>query len=144
EVAFLMQPEGPQTFDINKESVATRARYGDSDVGRGCLMALRLVERGVRMVQLYYGDRIPWDSHDDIRVHAKLAHDADGPIAALVQDLKSRGLFDETLVIIGSEFGRTPMMQNRGLERIGRGQDDDSSRLTKLVAVGGATGATNE
>jgi uncharacterized protein (DUF1501 family) len=100
-------------------------------------MALRLAERGVRMVQLYYGDRIPWDSHDDIRVHAKLAHDADGPIAALVQDLKSRGLLDETLVIIGSEFGRTPMIQNSGLERIGRGRDHNSDGFTMLLAGGG-------
>ena len=137
EVAFRMQTEAPQTFDINKENSATRARYGDSDFGRGCLMALRLVERGVRMVQLYYGDRIPWDSHDDIRVHAKLAHDADGPIAALVQDLKSRGLLDETLVIIGSEFGRTPMIQNSGLERIGRGRDHNSDGFTMLLAGGG-------
>ena len=68
---------------------ATRARYGDSDFGRGCLMALRLVERGVRMVQVYFGNFQPWDSHDDIRVHAKLAHAADGPIAALIDDLKA-------------------------------------------------------
>src|SRR5207245_9624016 len=140
EVAFLMQPEGPQTFDINKESVATRARYGDSDVGRGCLMALRLVERGVRMVQLYYGDRIPWDSHDDIRIHAKLGHDADGPIAALIEDLKSRGLFDETLLIIGSEFGRTPMIQNSGLEKVCNGRDHNVNGYTTLLAGGGVKG----
>jgi hypothetical protein len=149
EVAFRMQTEAPEVFDIRKETAATRARYGDSDFGHGCLMALRLVEHGVRMVQVYYGERIPWDSHDDIQVHARLAHEADGPIASLIQDLKSRGLFDETLVIIGSEFGRTPMIQNSGLERIGRGRDHNSDGFTMLLAGGGIKrglvyGATDE
>jgi len=67
-----MQTEAPEVFNISKESEATRARYGDGDFGRGCLTALRLVERGVRMVQVYFGNFQPWDSHDDIRVHAKL------------------------------------------------------------------------
>jgi hypothetical protein len=149
EVAFRMQTEAPEVFDIGKESEATRSRYGDSEFGRGCLMARRLVERGVRMVQVYYGERIPWDSHDDIMVHARLARDADGPIVALIQDLKSRGLLDQTLVIIGSEFGRTPMIQNSALERIGRGRDHNSDGFTMLLAGGGIRrgitfGATDE
>ncbi|MBM3775994.1 MAG: DUF1501 domain-containing protein, partial [Acidobacteria bacterium] len=101
EVAFRMQIEAPDVFDITKESEATRGRYGDHDFGRGCLMALRLAERGVRMVQVYFGNFQPWDSHDDIRVHADLAAQADGPIAALIGDLKSRGLFEDTLLIVG-------------------------------------------
>jgi hypothetical protein len=149
EVAFKMQTEAPEVFDISRESAATRTRYGESDFGRGCLLALRLVEHGVRIVQVYYGERIPWDSHDDIMVHARLAHEADGPITALIQDLKSRGIFDETLLIIGSEFGRTPMIQNSGLERIGRGRDHNSDGFTMLLAGGGVKrgfvyGATDE
>ncbi len=73
EIAFRMQTEAPDVFDITKESEATRARYGDGNFGRGCLMARRLVEKGVRMVQVYYGDGQPWDNHDDILIHRKLA-----------------------------------------------------------------------
>ena len=103
-------------------------------------MALRLVESGVRMVQIYYGNFQPWDNHDDIRVHAKLARKTDGPIAALVDDLKARGLFDETLIVIGSEFGRTPMIQNSGLEKLGCGRDHNPPAFTVLLAGGGVKG----
>lgn len=137
EVAFRMQTEVPEVFDIAKETEATRARYGDGDFGRGCLMALRLVEQGVRAVQVFYDHYQPWDSHDDIRVHARLARGADAPIAALVQDLKSRGLFEETLVIVGTEFGRTPMVQASGLENIGQGRDHNAGGFTVLLAGGG-------
>ena len=140
EVAFRMQAEVPEVFDITKENEATRSRYGDSDFGRGCLMALRMVEHGVRMVQVYFGNFQPWDSHDDIRVHAKLAQQTDGPIANLIDDLKARGLFKDTLVIIGSEFGRTPMIQNSGLEKIGRGRDHNIFGFTTLLAGGGVKG----
>src|SRR5216683_2119481 len=104
EVAFRMQTEAPEAFDIRKEKESTRARYGDGDFARACLMALRLVERGVRVVQIYFGNGQPWDNHEDITIHAKLARLADAPIAALLEDLKSRGLFEDTLVIFGSEF----------------------------------------
>jgi Protein of unknown function (DUF1501) len=149
EVAFRMQMEAPGIFDIGKESEATRARYGDHDFGRGCLTALRLAERGVRMVQVYFGNFQPWDSHDDIRVHAELAGQADGPIASLIDDLKSRGLFKDTLLIVGSEFGRTPMIQNSGLERVCNGRDHNVHGYTTLLAGGGvkggmAHGATDE
>ncbi len=140
EVAYRMQTEAPKVFDITKEPEAVRARYGDSDFGRGVLMSLRLVEAGVRMVQVYYGNFQPWDSHDDILVHGKLAREADGPIAALVEDLKLRGLFDETLIVIGSEFGRTPMIQNSGLEKIGKGRDHNVPGYTTLFAGGGVKG----
>ncbi len=149
EVAFRMQIEAPEVFNIEKESEAVRGRYDTSDFGRGCLMALRLVERGVRIVQVYFGNFQPWDSHDDILVHAKLAQQADGPIAALVDDLKLRGLFEETLLIIGTEFGRTPMIQNSGLEKVCNGRDHNVHGWTTLLAGGGvkggmAYGATDE
>jgi Protein of unknown function (DUF1501) len=140
EVAFRMQTEAPDIFDIGKESEKTRARYGDHDFGRGCLMALRMAERGVRITQVYFGNFQPWDSHDDIRIHAKLANAADGPIAALIDDLKSRGLFEDTLLIVGSEFGRTPMIQNSGLEKVGNGRDHNVHGYTTLLAGGGVKG----
>ncbi|MGI8992567.1 MAG: DUF1501 domain-containing protein [Bryobacteraceae bacterium] len=142
EVAFRMQTEAPGVFDISKESEATRVRYGDGDFGRGCLMALRLAEKGVRMVQVYFGNFQPWDSHDDIRIHAKLAQASDAPIASLIEDLKSRGLFDDTLLIIGSEFGRTPMIQNSGLEKVGNGRDHNVHGYCTLLAGGGVKGGT--
>ena len=114
-----------------------RERYGPTNIGRGCLLALRMLEKGVRMVQVYYDNYQPWDSHDDIRVHAHLARGADPAIAAVIQDLKSRGLYDETLVVIGSEFGQTPMIQNSGLEKIGRGRDHNIHGFTTLLAGGG-------
>jgi hypothetical protein len=140
ESAFRMQTQAADIFDIRKESERVRARYDISDFGRGCLMALRLVEHGVRMVQIYYGNFQPWDNHDDIRVHAKLAKKTDGPVAALIDDLKARGLFDETLVVIGGEFGRTPMIQNSGLEKLGCGRDHNPPAFTVLLAGGGIRG----
>ena len=140
EVAFRMQTQVPNVLDITKEGEASRARYGNGDFARGCLMALRLVERGVRMVQIYFGNSQPWDSHDDILDHARLAREADGAIAALIQDLKARGLFSETIVIVGSEFGRTPMVQNSGLEKLCNGRDHNPSGFTTLLAGGGFKG----
>jgi uncharacterized protein (DUF1501 family) len=142
EIAYRMQSEVPEVFDIGKETEKTRARYGDSEFGRGVLMALRLVERGVRMVQVYFGNFQPWDSHDDIRVHARLAKDADCAIASLVEDLKARGLFSRTLVMVGSEFGRTPMIQVSGLEKLGKGRDHNIHGFTTLFAGGGVRGGT--
>jgi hypothetical protein len=149
EVAFRMQTEAPAVFDISKESESTRARYGNSDFGRGCLMALRMVEHGVRVVEVYFGDSQPWDSHDDILVQGALARDADPAIASLIQDLKSRGLLDQTVVIVGSEFGRTPMIQNSALEKVCNGRDHNPQGFTTLVAGGGfkggmAYGATDD
>jgi hypothetical protein len=149
EMAFRMQTEAPGVFSIDKESEATRERFGDTDFGRGCLMAVRLVESGVRMVQVYFGNGQPWDHHDDIRDHAKLAREADPAIAGVISELKSRGLLDETLVIVSSEFGRTPMIQNSGLEKIGHGRDHNVHGFTTLLAGGGvkggiAWGATDE
>jgi hypothetical protein len=149
ESAYRLQAEATDVFDIRNEPDAVRRRYDVSDFGRGCLMALRMVEHGVRMVQIFYGNGQPWDNHDDIRVHAKLAAKVDSPIAALVDDLKSRGLFNETVILIGSEFGRTPMIQNSGLEKLGAGRDHNTPGFTVLLAGGGikggiAYGATDE
>jgi len=91
ELAFRMQMQAPEAFDVEKESEATRASYGDSDFGRGCLLARRLVERGVRIVQVFFGNSQPWDSHEDIRSHRGLARSADPAIASLVSDLRARG-----------------------------------------------------
>jgi Uncharacterized protein conserved in bacteria len=140
ETAFRMQTEAPEIFDITKEKPELRARYGDSDFGRGCLMAVRLVEKGVRMVQVYYGNDQPWDNHDDIMIHRKLAHDADAPIAALLQDLKARGLLQETLVIVGGEFGRTPVMEVSGLVKVQNGRDHNNHGFSMLLAGGGVKG----
>ena len=135
-----MQIEVPKVFDIRLEKESVRTRYGDSDFGRGTLMALRLVEHGVRMVQVFYGKSQAWDSHDDILDHQTWARHADSAIAALIQDLKSRGLFEETLVIVGSEFGRTPMIQNSGLQKVGYGRDHNVHGYTTLLAGGGVKG----
>ncbi len=140
EVAFRMQMEAPEAFDLDKESPVTRERYGDDDFGRGCLLARRLVERGVRMVQVYFGDSQPWDSHEDINSHRGLSRIADAAIASLVEDLKARGLFDSTLLIVGTEFGRTPMIQSAGQLRINQGRDHNVHAFTTLLAGGGIKG----
>jgi uncharacterized protein (DUF1501 family) len=141
-----MQTEAPDVFDISKESPATRELYGGGEFGRGCLMARRLVERGVRMVQIYHGT---WDHHADILGHKFTAAQVDGPIAALVQDLKQRGLLDSTLVIVGSEFGRTPVLNLGGFRSVHNGRDHNIYGFTVLLAGGGvkaglAYGATDE
>jgi hypothetical protein len=142
EIAYRMQSEAPEVFDISKEPEAIRSRYGEHDFGRGCLMARRLVEHGVRMVQVYYGNGQPWDNHDDILIHRKLAKDADGPIAALLADLKASGLLKETLVIIGGEFGRTPVMEVSGLVKVQNGRDHNNHGFSTLLAGGGVKGGT--
>ena len=142
EIAYRMQTEAPEVFDLAKENEAMRARYGDGDFGRGCLMARRLVERGVRMVQVYHGNGQPWDTHDDILIHRKLASEADGAIAALLEDLRATGLLSETLVIIGGEFGRTPAVEVSGLVKIQNGRDHNSHGFSMVVAGGGVKGGT--
>ncbi len=92
------------------------------------------------MVQVYFGNSQPWDSHEDIRSHRGLAQTADPAIASLVEDLKQRGLFDETLVLVGSEFGRTPMIQSAGQLRVTQGRDHNVHGFTTLLAGGGVRG----
>ncbi len=149
EIAFRMQTEAPEAFDTSKETEATRARYGDGDFARGCLMARRLVERGVRMVQVYFGNMQPWDNHDDILIHRKLARQSDPAIGALLSDLKASGLLQETVVIISGEFGRTPAVEVSGLVNVQNGRDHNSHGFSSIVAGGGfkggiAYGATDE
>jgi len=136
ELAFRMQASIPQLADLSKESEKTMEQYGADRVkpsfARNCLMARRLVERGVRFVQLY--DR-GWDSHTDIdREHRRQCGAADQPIAALIEDLKQRGLLDDTLVIWGGEFGRTPVAQVMGKTW---GRDHHPHGFTMWMAGGG-------
>jgi hypothetical protein len=140
ETAFRMQTEAPDILDIRKEKPDVRASYGEGDFASGCLMAARLVERGVRMVQVYYGNGQPWDNHDDIMIHKRLARDADQAIAALLKDLKHRGLLDETLVIIGGEFGRTPAVEVSGLVKVQNGRDHNNQGFSVVLAGGGIKG----
>ncbi|MBX5495846.1 MAG: DUF1501 domain-containing protein, partial [Bryobacteraceae bacterium] len=140
EIAFRMQAEAPEAFDITREPEAVRERYGDGDFARGCLIARRLVERGVRMVQVYFGNFQPWDNHDDIELHRPLAARADAPIAALLRDLKASGLLKETIVLIGGEFGRTPAVEIGGLVKVQNGRDHNNHGFTYLVAGGGFKG----
>ncbi len=148
EMAFRMQASVPEVFDISKESEATRKLYGDSEFAKGCLIARRLVEEGVRVVQLSHsidGYDIAWDTgHGDIvGGHAALANACDQGIAALLTDLKGRGLLDETLVVWGGEFGRAPTSEGE------KGRDHDHYGYTVWMAGGGVKkgfshGATDE
>src|SRR5260370_31575097 len=99
-----METGAPQVFDIRKESEATQKLYGPGSTARGCLMAVRLAQKGVRLVQVYYAKGDPWDAHVDIEAHRKNAPDSDQPFSAVVKDLKSRRLVKDTLVVSGSEF----------------------------------------
>jgi hypothetical protein len=112
ELAYRMQMAASEAFDVDQEPAYQRAAYGDTLHGRQLLIARRLIERGVRVVQCYHGDVQPWDSHTDLsKAHRALANEVDGPIAALLTDLKQRGLMEETLVMCGGEFGRTPAVE---------------------------------
>ena len=149
ETAYRMQTEAPDVFDVRKETEAVQKLYGEGSTARGCLTAARLVVRGVRMVQLYYAKGDPWDHHFDIQLHRKTAHDSDQPFAALVKDLKARGLFDETLIVCGSEFGRTPVVNLGGFQSIHNGRDHNHYGFSVLLAGGGVKsgliyGATDE
>ena len=141
EVAYRMQTEAPDVFDIRKETTATLELYGPGSTARGCLMAVRLVERGVRMVQVYYAKGDPWDAHADIQQHRKNAKDSDQPFAAVIKDLKSRGLLDSTLVVCGSEFGRTPVVEvGGGAGGIASGRDHNPFGFSVWLAGGGVKG----
>ena len=134
EMAYRMRFEAAEAFDISRESEPTRALYGSGEFADGCLIARRLVERGVRMVQLYYGKGQPWDAHGNIMDHRRDALKSDQPIAALLKDLKSRGLLDETLIIWGGEFGRTPTAQGA------KGRDHHHTGFSVWLAGGGIKG----
>jgi hypothetical protein len=142
ETAFRMQTEAPEAFDIRKESPETLARYGDTEIGRSCVLARRLIERGVRMVQIYFGNSQPWDNHEDILVHKRLAAQMDPAVASLVEDLKARGLLADTIVVLGTEFGRTPAVENGSTTKLHYGRDHNSYGYSIALAGGGIRGGT--
>jgi hypothetical protein len=143
ELAFRMQMEATDAFDLSREPEAIRAMYGDHVHGRQTLMARRLLERGVRFVQLWHGSGQPWDTHDNIEGNLRrLAAEIDGPIAALMADLKQRGMFDDTLIVWGGEFGRTPSVElgDGGKSKLGR--DHNHYGFSVWLAGGGIRGGT--
>ncbi len=143
ELAYRMQLEATDAFDIGREPAPIRALYGDTVQARQLLIARRLVERGVRVVQCYHGDVQPWDSHDMIAEnHRRLATEIDQGIAALLTDLRQRGLLEDTLVLCGGEFGRTPAVElpAPGTPGNGRGRDHNHYGFTVLMAGGGVKG----
>ncbi|MEM8912513.1 MAG: DUF1501 domain-containing protein [Planctomycetota bacterium] len=146
ELAYRMQSDAAEAFDVSQESTKTLEMYGPGDFARQTLIAKRLVQRGVRFVQLYTGAGQPWDSHDDLPdKHRKVAKQVDQPIAALLTDLKRTGLLDETLVIWGGEFGRTPVVEmpkkgaNQGKMN---GRDHNHYGFTMWMAGGGVAAGT--
>lgn len=140
ELAFRMQAAAPEAVELSGETQSTRELYGmdqndTESYGRQCLLARRLVERGVRFVQLFHGAGSRWDAHSSIESnHTKLCKAMDKPVAGLLKDLKQRGLLDETLVIWGGEFGRTPMSEQ------GNGRDHNPTGFTMWMAGGGVKG----
>jgi len=140
ELAFRMQAEAPEAVDLSKESDETLELYGMKDketepYGRMCLLARRFVERGVRFIQLYSGAGSKWDAHSGLeKNHSTLCRQTDKPIAGLLKDLKRRGMLDETLVVWGGEFGRTPMSEK------GDGRDHNPYGFTMWMAGGGVAG----
>ena len=151
EIAFRMQAESLDAFDINKESEATRAAYGigapggaggagrgTSETGKQLLIARRLIERGVRVVQVWHGG---WDHHQQLQTKlTQKAGEIDGPLAALLTDLKQRGLLDSTLVVWGGEFGRKPTRDKNGYDDPGR--DHNAKAFSMVLAGGGVKGGT--
>jgi uncharacterized protein (DUF1501 family) len=140
ELAFRMQSNAAEVVDTANETAATKKMYGldqptTSEFGLRCLLARRMIERGVRFVQLYCGDTNGWDGHQNIEDnHGKLARQSDLPIAGLLTDLKARGLLESTLVIWGGEFGRTPMSEGSD------GRDHNPHGFTMWLAGGGVKG----
>jgi len=142
ELAYRMQMEATDALDVSKESKATQDLYKAETVhGRQMLIARRLIERGVRVVQCYHGDVQPWDSHGNLaEEHRKLGNECDGPIAALITDLAERGLLDETLIICGGEFGRTPAVEIPIGGGNPTGRDHNHHGFSVWMAGGGVRG----
>jgi DNA-binding transcriptional MerR regulator len=144
ELAYRMQIDATDAFDIEKEPQHVRDAYGKGVFARQTLMARRLLERGVRFIQLYHGAGQPWDNHDDLEVaHRHLARECDQPIAAFIKDLKERGMLEDTLVIWGGEFGRTPTVElptpgaNAGKQN---GRDHNHHGFSMWLCGGGVKG----
>jgi hypothetical protein len=152
ELAYRMQSEAMEAFDVGREPESMRKLYGETTYGRQLLIARRLLERGVRFLQVWHSAGQPWDAHDAIEAnHRKLAGEVDQPIGALLRDLKERGLLDSTLVIWGGEFGRTPTveMPTPGASSKGTGRDHNHYGFSMWLAGGGVKrghihGATDE
>jgi uncharacterized protein (DUF1501 family) len=154
ETAFRMEAEAAEAFDVSREPELVRMAYGETNFGQSCLLARRLCEHGVRFVQVYYlakNNNQPWDTHtDNDDGHRKLCRDADQATAALLADLKQRGLLEDTLVIWGGEFGRTPYAELRENVKDGKhGRDHHHTGFSVLLAGGGVKpglmyGATDE
>ena len=142
ELAYRMQMEAADAFDISREPESMRESYGPGVHGRQTLIARRLLERGVRYIQLWHGASQPWDSHDDIQQHAKLAKEIDQPIAALIKDLKQRGMLDDTLIVWGGEFGRTPTVELNDSGKAKKGRDHNPYGFSMWLAGGGVKGGT--
>jgi hypothetical protein len=144
ELAYQMQAAAPEAIDLSKETEATKKLYGMDDpetsvYGTNCLLARRLVERGVRFVEIYSGSGSRWDAHSDLaKNHTQNCKSADKPVAGLIADLKSRGMLNDTLVVWGGEFGRTPFFQGTADEKAGR--DHNQWGFTMLMAGGGVKG----
>ncbi len=139
ELAYRMQSEASDAFDIANEPTYVREAYGSGTHGRQLLITRRLLERGVRFVQVWSGAGQPWDNHDSLEAeHRKLASGWDQPIAAFLADLKQRGLFDDTLVLWGGEFGRTPVAELPALN----GRDHNHYGFSVWLAGGGVKGGT--
>jgi len=153
ELAYRMQIDAADAFDISREPKHIREMYGQGTQARQILIARRLLERGVRFVQVWHGAGQPWDNHDDLEInHRRLAQECDQPIAALLKDLKQRGMLEDTLVIWGGEFGRTPTVElpTPGLN-VGKvnGRDHNHYGFSMWLAGGGVKpghvhGATDE
>jgi hypothetical protein len=146
ELAYRMQLDATDAFTLAREPQPMRELYGDTVQGRQLLTARRLLERGVRFVQVWHGNGQPCDNHDDLEVnHRKLARESDQAIGALLKDLKQRGMLDDTLVIWGGEFGRTPVVElptagaNAGKVN---GRDHNHYGFTMWLAGGGVKGGT--
>jgi hypothetical protein len=148
ELAFKMQSTAPEAVDLSKEPDRVKAMYGLNErrtevFGRQCLLARRLVERGVRFVQVYSGGNhndSNWDAHGDlVKNHAMHAGETDRPIAALLTDLKARGLLDSTLIVWGGEFGRQPTAEYA----VGTGRDHNAYGFTMWLAGGGVKGGVS-
>ncbi len=143
ELAFRMQLEAADAFDVSKEPKHILEMYGKGVHAKQTLIARRLVERGVRYVQLWHGAGQPWDNHNDIEAnHRKLAAQIDQPISALLTDLKQKGMLDETLVLWGGEFGRTPTVELNNDGKAQQGRDHNHYGFTVWMAGGGVRGGT--
>ena len=143
ELAYRMQMDATDAFDLDREPASLRDLYGRGVHGRQTLIARRLLERGVRYVQLWHGAGQPWDNHDKIEEnHRKLAGELDQPVGALLTDLKQRGMLEDTLVIFGGEFGRTPTVELNGSGKSRLGRDHNPYGFTVWMAGGGIKGGT--